>query len=128
MVHRLLVYYVIYRKNPIVSLVRVRSKPVIWFFFRRWQLYLIVLPVLMHAVHLVLFLLMFFFIPDHQNMLLSASISFEPGCPNCSASTTCLFYSSGTTILSPANSKPNHSLVSLRTKKILRELLLFVCF
>ena len=69
----------------------------------------------MHAVlHLSS---MSFFIPDHQTILLSASIFVEPRCPKFSASTTCLFSSSGTTILSAANSKRNRLLISLKTKK-----------
>ena len=69
---------------------------------------------LMHAMQALHLFSMSFFIPDHQNLLPSASIFVEPGCPKCNASTTCLLGSSETTILSPANSKPNRLLILLK--------------
>ena len=78
--------------------------------------YFKLLPELMHAVHVLHSVSMFFFSLDHQKILRSASIFVEPGCQKCSASTTCHFISSGTTILSPANSKPNRSVLSLRIR------------
>ena len=74
------------------------------------------LPELMHAVHVLHLFPMFFFISGHQNMLLSASIFVETGCPKCNASTIGHFSSSGNTILSPANNNPNRSVISLKTE------------
>ena len=75
------------------------------------------LPELMHAVHGLHLFLMSFFISGHQNMVLSASIFVETGCPKCNASATGRFSSSRNTILSPAVNKPNHSVISLKTEK-----------
>ena len=58
--------------------------------------------------------LMSFFIPDHQNILLSATIFPESGCRKCSASIACLFSSSRITIFSNANSKQRCSVISLK--------------
>ena len=63
----------------------------------------------MHAVHVLHLFSISSFIPDHQNLLRSASVFDEPECLKWIASTTALFNSSATTILSPANSKPNQS-------------------
>ena len=52
-----------------------------------------------------------------QNILLSGNIFVEPGFLKCSASTTRLFSSSGPTILSPANSKVNRLVVSLKARE-----------
>ena len=79
------------------------------------NLYFKFLPQLMHAMHVVHLFSRSFLIPDHQNRLLSASIFVEPGCPKCSASTTCFFNSSGITILSPVRNKPNRLISSLKT-------------
>ena len=69
----------------------------------------------MHSVHGLHLFSMSFFIPDHQNILLCASIFAEPGFPKCSASTTVLFSSSGVTILSSVNNKQNRSVTLLKT-------------
>ena len=71
----------------------------------------------MQAIHVVHFSSMSFSISAHQNMLRSASIFVDPGCPKCSASTICFFNLSGTTTLSPANRKPNDSVSLVKTGK-----------
>ena len=80
----------------------------------------------MHAVLVLHLISMSFSIPDQQNKWLSASIFVEPGCPKCSAS--CLFSSSGNTILSPAISKRNRSVISLKTGENSSGALLFCLF
>ena len=77
--------------------------------------YLEFFPEPKHAVYVLHLFSIFFFILDHQNMLLSASIFVAPGCPDCSVSTTGVFIFSGTPILSPTNSKPNFPVVLLKT-------------
>ena len=69
----------------------------------------------MHAMHVLHLFSTTFLITDHQNILFSAIIFIGPRCPNYFLSTTCLSTSSGITILSPANSKPNRSVISLKT-------------
>ena len=49
----------------------------------------------MQTVQVLDFYSTFYRIPAHENMLLSASIFINPVCPKCSASTICLFNSSG---------------------------------
>ena len=56
-----------------------------------------------------------FLIPDRQKRLPFATIFVEPGCRKCSASTACLFGSSGIGILSPAISEQNLSVILLKT-------------
>ena len=72
----------------------------------------------MHAMDVLRLLSISFFISDHQNILPSANIFVEPECPKCNSSTSCFFNSSETTILSPANSKANRSVMSLKTGEI----------
>ena len=69
----------------------------------------------MHAVHVLYLFSMSFFVSDHQDIMFSARKFAEYGCPKCSTSTACLFSSFGTTTFSPANSKPNSSLISVKT-------------
>ena len=69
----------------------------------------------MHAVHVLHLFSISFFNLDHRNILLSASIFEEPGCPKYSESTTDLSSSSGSTTLSPTNNKPNRSVISKKT-------------
>ena len=77
--------------------------------------YFIFLPELMHAVHVLHIFAISFSISDHQALLLCVSIFFEPVCPKCNASVTCLFKPAATTIVSPAKSKLNRSVISLKT-------------
>ena len=65
------------------------------------------LPELKQTVHALHFSSMSFHITDQQNLLLSASIFVEPGCPKYSAFTTCFLNTSGITNLPPAMSKTN---------------------
>ena len=128
LVHRLLVYYVVYRKNQFVSLVQVRSIPVVWFF-----------------PSTVIVTSNSYWNPCSQWMcsnhsrcrlnswppekLLSAGIFVEPGCPKCSTHTTCFYFSSyGNTILSLANSKPNRSVILLKTGENFSKILSFCLF
>ena len=71
---------------------------------------------------------MSFFISDHQIILFSAEIFVEHGRPKCSTSTACFFCSFGITIFSPANSKHNRSVISLKTGENLSEALSFCSF
>ena len=71
----------------------------------------------MHAMHVLHLFSTSFLITDHQNILFSALIFVEPRCPKYILSTTCFFRSSGITIFSPANSKPNRSVMSLKTEE-----------
>ena len=93
--------------------VSVNTGDLIFFVDGNW--YFKLLPELMHALHVLHLFSMSFFNPDYQIYCFFASIFVEPGCPKCSASTTCHSSSSGTTVLSPANSKPNCSVISLKT-------------
>ena len=72
----------------------------------------------MNAVYVLRLFSVSFLIPDHQNMVLSASICVEPRYPTCRAYTTCFFSSSETTTLSPANNKPKPSIKPLNIGKI----------
>ena len=69
----------------------------------------------MQAVHVLQVSSMSFHIPAHQNMLPSVEIFFDPLRSKCGASTTCFLSSSGTTILSLTNSRPNRSVSSVKT-------------
>ena len=60
----------------------------------------------MHALHVLHLFLTSFLVANPQNIMLSASIFIKPGCPKCTASTTCFFNSWVIRILSPANNKP----------------------
>ena len=82
----------------------------------------------MHAVHVLHLFLMSFLIPGHQNIMLSASISFEAGSPKCSARTTCYFSSAEIKILSPATSREKCSLIWLKTGEIFSGALSFCLF
>ena len=82
----------------------------------------------MHAVHVLNLFPLSFFIQDHQNILLSASVFVEPACPMYSSSLTCIVSSSGATILSPAVFKPKRTVIQLKTEESISEALFFVYF
>ena len=67
----------------------VKTGSLIFFIDGEW--YFAFLPELLHAVPMLHLFLMSFLILDQQNVLLSASIFIEPGCPKSSASTICFF-------------------------------------
>ena len=126
MVPRLHVCYVTSRKSICISCPGSANACSMMFSIDgKW--YFKFLPKLMLSARLLHLFSMFFFIPDHQNILLSASIFVEPECLEESASTTGLFSLSGIAILYPANNKPDRSVISLETGKLFRELYLFVC-
>ena len=81
----------------------------------------------MHAMHVLYLFSMSFLIPDHQNVVLSASYFVKLGCLRCSASTTC-FNSSGITSLLPKNNWPNQLVSSLKMGEKFWELVPFDCF
>ena len=69
----------------------------------------------MQAVHVLHISSKSFQIPADQNILPSANNFDDPGCPKCSASNHCFLSSSGTTVLSPENSRPKCSENSVKT-------------
>ena len=109
------------------SLFEVRSVTVVWFFRQRQLVLYFVNGTLVRIACAVLF----FRCPSSfrtNKLFFPASIYVEPGCPKYSASSTCLFSSSETTMLSPAISKPNRSVISLKPERIFRELFLSSSF
>ena len=90
--------------------------------------YFVILPELIHVVRILHLFWIFLVMTDHQYVLHSTSTFFEPECPRCNASTAGLFISSVTTILSPANSKPNLSVILLDIGETSRGILSFRSF
>ena len=72
----------------------------------------------MNAVHVLHLFLISFLIRDHQQMLLSASTFVKPGCPKCSASTTCFFNYSGMKNLSTAKTAKSFGKLAENPRKI----------